>query len=111
MDEETIRLYLHSLLTATFPDLKVYYRPSGNMQLTRPCIVYEQSAANPSFANNDAFVVGSRFQITFLSDLPGLQDISRKVYGLSGVLTTSNRSYVSEDIVHSVYTVSVHSIS
>jgi hypothetical protein len=110
MDETAIRLALHTLLLAEFPDLTIYYMPSGNLELTRPCIVYEPKAAEPSFANNETYVVGTRFQVTFLSDLPGYAN-KRAIFNIGGIVITGNRSYVSSDIVHDVYTLSVNSIT
>ena len=111
MDEEAIRLYLHSLLETAFPDLPLYYRPPGNLQLDRPCIIYEPKELEPTYSNNAAYVVGTRFQLTMLSDLPGYA--TRAMFLLpqqGGFVINGNSSYVSEDIVHSVFNVSVNSI-
>ncbi len=115
MDDEEIRLYLHSLLEATFPSLALYYRPPGNLKLTRPCIVYEPKAAEPSYSNNTAYVVGTQFQITVLSDLPGYDNIRKTMFslmfGTPGVVISGNQSYVSSNIIHDVFTVSINSIT
>ena len=113
MDDEAIRLYLHSQLESIFPGLPLYYRPPGNLKLNRPCIVYEPKAAEPSYSNNETYVVGTRFQVTVLSDLPGYGN-TRKIFGLlntAGVVISGNQSYVSSNIVHDVFTVSVNSIT
>ncbi len=110
MDDEAIRLSLHTLLIAAFPTLGIYYMPPGNMELERPCIVYEPKALEPSHANNQPYVVGTRFQATILSDLPGYSD-KRAMLELSGVVVTDNRSYVSKDVVHNVFTISVNTIT
>ena len=119
MDNDEIRLYLHSLLVTAFPGLNIYYRPPGNMKLTRPCIIYEPKAAEPSYANNNTYVVGTRFQVTVLSDLPGypnreaMLDLPAKTarWGTQGVAISGNQSYVSSNIVHDVFTISVNSIT
>jgi hypothetical protein len=110
MDDNTIRLALQTLLEAAFPDLTIYYRPSGDLELTRPCIVYEAKAIEPSFSNNTLYVAGTRFQVTFLSDLPGYAN-KRDMFNISGIVISVNRSYVSSDIVHDVFTISVNSIT
>ena len=110
MDDEDVRLYLHSQLEEAFPDLGLYYRPPGNLKLVRPCIVYEPKASEPSYSNNNPYVVGTRFQITILSNLPGYAD-KRHMFGISGVVVSGNQSYVSSNIVHDVFTVSVNSIT
>ena len=112
MDDEEVRLYLHSLLEAAYPDLGLYYRPPGNLQIDRPCIIYEPKALEPSYSNNSPYVVGTRFQVTILSDLPGYG--TRGMFGLpnqGGVFIMGNTSYVSSDIVHDVFTLSVNSIT
>jgi hypothetical protein len=112
MDDEDVRLYLHSLLETAYPDLGLYYRPSGNLKLDRPCIIYEPKASEPSYSNNNPYVVGTRFQVTILSDLPGYG--TRNMFGLvnqAGIVIYSNTSYVSSDIVHDVFTLSVNSIT
>lgn len=112
MDDTEIRLYLHSLLETAFPGLDLYYRPPGNLKLDRPCIVYEPKKAEPSYSNNETYVVGTRFQVTFLSDLPGYGN-TRNIFGLAnqGVVISNNSTYVSANIVHDVFTVSVNSIT
>lgn len=110
MDDDARRLYLQSTLESTFPDLTVYYRPPGNIILERPCVIYEPKAYDPSYANNTAFVIGTRFQVTFLSDLPGYPQ-KESIMTMPEVSVSSNSSYVSEDIVHDVFTVLVHTIT
>jgi hypothetical protein len=112
MDKDEVRLYLHSLLEQYFPSLTLYYRPPGNLKLTRPCIVYEPKAEEPSYSNNETYVVGTRFQVTVLSDLPGY-DNTRNIFALPnhGCVISGNRTYVSSNIVHDVFYVSVNSIT
>lgn len=111
MDEEQTRLYLHSLLEAAFPDMdEVYFRPPGDMRLKRPCVVYAPLRVHPSFANSFAYVLGTRFQVTFLSDLPGLI-MSRRMYSVQGITVVTNNSFVANDIVNDVYTITVNALS
>lgn len=110
MDNTAIRLFLQAKLEQVFPDMTVYYRPSGNIPLERPCIVYEPKEEEPSFAGNKTYVVGTRFQITILSDLPGMVD-RRDMFDIKNVMVVNNNSFVTEDIVHDVFTVSVGTIS
>ncbi|RLC97494.1 MAG: hypothetical protein DRI46_12935 [Chloroflexi bacterium] len=109
MDDEEIRQYLQDLLETTFTGLGVYYRPPGDLILTRPCIIYEAKSSELSFANNLPYVVGIAFQATILSDLPGYAD-KKRIFSMSGVVVNNNRSYVSNDIVHDVFTLSVNTI-
>jgi hypothetical protein len=110
MDDEQIRLYLQDQLETAFPELTVYYRPPGNLLLDRPCVIYEPKALEPSYSGNVTYVVGTRFQITILSDLPGYAD-KRKVLNLPNVTVFGNSSYVTSDIVHDIFTVLVNTIT
>lgn len=111
MDDNATRLQVQTALETAFPDLTVYYRPAGNLKLARPCIIYEPKAYEPSFSNNSAYVVGTRFQMTILSDLPGYAN-KKNVFNIPGwYVMSGNHSYVSSDIVHDVFTISVNSIT
>ncbi len=110
MTDEQIRLYLQSQLETAFPGLTVYYRPPGNLLLTRPCIIYEPKSLEPSYSNSLTYVTGTRFQITILSDLPGYAD-KRNVFNIPDVTVYGNSSYVTEDIVHDIFTVLVNTIT
>ena len=110
MDDEDIRLSLHSLLEAGFPGLGLYYRPPGDLLVARPCVIYEPKSSQPSYANSVPYVVGIIFQITILSDLPGYPN-KKSMFSLPGVVVNSNRTYVSSDIVHDVFTISINSIT
>lgn len=109
MDDEEVRLYLQAVLEATFIGVGIYYRPPGDLILTRPCIVYEDKSSELSFANNLPYVVGTAFQTTFLSDLPGYPN-KKLIFSMPGIIVNNNRSHVTNDIVHDVFTLSVNTI-
>lgn len=109
MDEEQIRLYFHNILTTLFPGFGIYYRPPGNEIFTRPCIIYDTLQAEPSYANNSSYVVGTRFQVTVLSDIPGVQGL-RAMFGYQGLSVRSHRSFVKEDIANDVFVISVNTL-
>lgn len=108
MDDNDNRLYLHGLLKSIFPDLEVYYQISGQIKVARPCIIYQKKALEPAFANNAPYTIGVRFQIMFLSDLPGYENV-RKIFDLSsyGISVSSGADYIQQDIVHNVFIASV----
>lgn len=109
MDDESIRLFLHGQLAVALPTLTLYYRPPGNLLLSRPCVIYEPRASEPTYSSNVTYIVGTRFQITILSDLPGYPN-KRNMFDIPGVQVVDNNSYVREDIVHDVFTVLVNVI-
>lgn len=109
MDKEEVRLVLQDALEATFPDLSIIFRPSGNLKLKYPCITYEPKTEQASFANNVPYTIGTQFQVMFISPVPGYSG-TRLIYSLmsQGVVVTGNNSFTMADLVHDVYTVSVH---
>lgn len=107
MDKEEIRLLLQEALETAFPDLTVIFRPSGNIKLIYPCVVYEPKKEEASFANNKPYTIGTQFQVMFISNLPGYAS-TRLIYDLSGVNVVRNNSYVTNDLVHDVFIVSIH---
>lgn len=108
MSDEEIRLYLHAQMVEAFPDLGIYYRPPGNTILRRPCILYESLKTDAAYANNTPYVVGTQFKVTLLSDIPGIN--KRPMRHLTGVVVEDDRSFVAEDVVNDVFTISVNII-
>jgi len=99
------RLYLHSLLESTFPELEVYYRP-GNFPLTYPCIVYEKVTHESIHAANSPYVTGTTYQATILALTPGFNDTKRMLQ-IPG--TRHSREFILNDVVHDVYEIRVNS--
>lgn len=111
MADSPERLYLQTALEESFPGLTVYFRPSKNIILKKPCIVYTTLGYEPKYANNDQYAIGTRFQITFLSDLPGFsKEDLRSIFSIKNVSTASNSSYVQNDVAHDVFTVTINKI-
>lgn len=104
------RIFLHEALEATYPGIQAYYQPPGDLLLARPCIVYTTLQNEPAYANNTAYVVGTRFQVTLLSDLPGYFD-TKLMFSIPGVAVVNNNRFVSKDVVHHVYTVVINTIT
>jgi hypothetical protein len=107
MDKEEVRLVLQTGLETTFPDLTVIFRPSGNHKLTYPCVTYEPKTEEVSFAGNRPYTIGTQFQVMFISPVPGYA-ATRSIYSLQGVVVVSNNSFTTNDLVHDVFIVSVH---
>lgn len=108
MDKEEVRLVLQTALEVAFPDLSVIFRPSGNYKLTYPCVTYEPKTEEPSFANNQPYTIGTQFQVMFISPVPGYTG-TRLIYSLMPqVVVVRNNSFTTNDLVHDVFIVSVH---
>jgi hypothetical protein len=109
MNNDQARLYLQEVLETTFPSLPVHFSPPGNYILKRPCIVYSLQQRDPSYANNSPYSIGKRFQVTVLSDRPGIDGLDA-MYSMPNVIVTGHNSYVTNDISHEVFTVSINTI-
>lgn len=109
MVNDPARLYLHAKLNELFPTLTAYYRPPGDLILKRPCIVYTTMQFEPAYANNAPYSVGRRFQITFLSDSPGIDGLS-VMFGIPDIVVASHQSYTKEDVAHDVFVVTINKI-
>lgn len=109
MDSNDIRLRLHALLTSKFPDVTVYYRPSGDIFLTYPCIVYERKSFVTTNANSSTYSIGERFQVSLISLLPGYSNTRDMfdLHGSNGITVENSNEYETDDLVHTVFTVSV----
>lgn len=110
MDSNDIRLRLHALLVSKFPDMTVYYRPPGDVLLSYPCIRYERVRFVPTTANSATYTVGEKFQVMFLSLLPGYSNTRAMfdLHGSNGVIIEDDNEYETNDIVHTVFTVTVN---
>jgi len=98
---------------AAFPDLEatnsIVYRPSGQVKLTYPCLIYEPRRTHTSHANNFLYVAGTRFLVTILSQRPGYSNI-RNMFTIPGISVSQDTSFMEADIVHDVFTVFVNVI-
>ena len=109
MAEASDRLYLQSILEETFPGITVYYRPPGDVILTRPYIVYTKLQREPTYANNLPYSIGTRFQITIISDRPGLMDLD-VIFSMENVTVVSNNAFMEDDLAHDIFTVTINKI-
>lgn len=111
MDETATRLLFHTAVQSLFDDVKLYFRPPGNLILQYPCIVYQPQSSEPSYALNKPYVIGETYQAILMSVLPGYSE-KRKFYDLpESMIVTSNTSYVVDDLVHDVFTITVNAIA
>jgi hypothetical protein len=102
--DEFVRLALNELLVSTFPEMTIYFRPSGNIHLAYPCILYEPKTIQSSYSNNKMYSAYEQFQVMILSNLPGNIQ-KRRIYDIPGVIVSSTNFYVSDDIAHDIFNI------
>jgi hypothetical protein len=103
MDEE--RLILQAKLEEVFPECGIFYNPPSNLLLEKPCIVYTLNKLDSTTANNLTYQTGALFQVTVLSNTPGLLDVDRMLKELP--MSTHIRTFISEGIVNDIFRVRV----
>lgn len=98
------RLDLHELLCSVLGSRNVYFQPPENLQLKFPCIVYELSNYRTLFANNDDYISGKDYSLTFITKDPD-SDIPDKLVKLR--YCGFNRYFVSDNFNHYIFTIHI----
>lgn len=62
------RLELHSVFLTMVAN--VYFQPPANVQMLYPCIVYMRDAVDTKFADDGAYLVTMRYQVTIIDRDP-----------------------------------------
>lgn len=101
------RLILYDKLNETFPNLKIYFRPSSKLNLQYPCIVYDVSTLRNKHADNNSYSVGTRFQVTVMSVVPGVDNI-KDMFDIPRAQHI--RSFTNDDIVHDIFHIEINTL-
>ncbi len=99
MDNRT-REKLHQEIQDIFPELSILYQPSTKITLSYPCIVYKTVSYPHLSSNNTRYTSGAVYELTIMSPLPGLRNVS-DILKLPGCMSLN--SYVSNDICMDVF--------
>ena len=100
------RMDIHDALVELFlthPDNpKIIFRPHSGFKLTYPCVVYDLKAVTPTFAGDDLYNKGERYEVTFMSKWPG---DARAFWILDMRYSSHIRNFVADDVVHDIFQV------
>lgn len=105
---DPLRVTLYHKLNALYSDLvlsnglKVYFRPPNTNILSYPCIVYDRSNYPTVYGNDVPYVVGEQFEVTFISNEPGLD---RGVDILNLPNSSHSTTFRQDNLVHEVFVV------
>lgn len=78
----------------------VYFQPPTNLTMTYPCIRYNRSRINPTFANNKAYIERTRYTIYLIDKNPD----SSYVDQIAALPYCSHqRHYVADNLNHDVF--------
>lgn len=96
------RLALQKELEELMGSRNVYFQPPENFKMNYPCIRYERSTKNPTYADNEKYLVKERYVITLITRDPD-SELPLKLY-THFKYCSSDRSYVADNLYHDVFT-------
>lgn len=91
---------LQFLLEDLLGSRNVYFQPPSGTKLTYPCILYQLDYVKASYADNNPYINGKRYLITYISRSPD-QYMPDKIAKLPSA--RFNRFYVSDNLNHTSY--------
>ena len=95
-----LRTDLQVVLEQLLGSSNVYFQPPSNIQLIYPCIIYERSYWNTTFADNKPYSLNKRYSLTVIDRDPD-STIVDKVINLP--MCSFDRHYVSDNLKHDVF--------
>ena len=95
-----LRTDLQVVLEQLLGSSNVYFQPPSNIQLIYPCIIYERSYLNTTFADNKLYSLNKRYSLTVIDRDPD-STIVDKVINLP--MCSFDRHYVSDNLNHDVF--------
>lgn len=93
------RLDLQMALETVFGSENVYYQPPAGLRLSYPCIKYKLSDVSKSSANNKAYRLTKKYQLTVISREPD-EPVIMKL--MTWPHCTFDRQYESDNLYHDV---------
>lgn len=92
---------LQSLLETIVPN--VYFNPPSGVRMEYPCIRFQRDGDLKQHADNGAYRLSDRYQLTFISEDPDEDVILKMIKSLP--MCSSDRSYVADNLSHDVFTI------
>ena len=100
----TTRLDLHSVLEDLLESNHVYFQPPEGYKMHYPCIVYERSNEQATYADDSPYFVRPVYQVTVIDRDPD-SVIPRRISELQG--SRFDRHFTSDNLHHTVYTLTM----
>ena len=96
------RLDLHEVLCSVLGTRNVYFQPPESVKMQYPCIVYERSAVNTRFADNELYMRKKRYTVTVIDKNPD-SEIPDKVASIP--MCAFDRNFTSDNLNHDVFSI------
>lgn len=81
----------------------VYYQPPPNVRMKFPCIRFKLEQVDVKYASNSVYMFKNKYQFTYISNVVS-DDLVREFISKLRYCTF-DRSYVSDNLYHYVFTV------
>lgn len=91
------RVDLQNKLEDLFGSRCVYYQPSSNTKMTYPAITYVKGKITKVYANNSAYRLLTRYDLTIISNRPD-NPVIQKLLELP--YCSYDRRYISDNLYH-----------
>ena len=96
------RLELQTLLETLMGSRNVYFQPPESVKLSYPCIIFNRSAEDTKFADDQPYVRQKRYQLTVIDKNPD-SVIPDKIASLPRCIF--DRHFTSNNLNHDVYNI------
>ena len=95
------REQLHESLVELLGSRHVYFQPPESVRIEYPCIIYQRSTGDTTYADDLPYMFTKRYQLTYISKDPddGMVDKIAKAYPYIRM----DRHFTSENLNHDVF--------
>lgn len=96
------RLDLQALLESVLGSSNVYFQPPHTFSMVYPCIVYSRSDIDAKHADNDPYILTTKYSVSYISRHPD-DAIPMELAKLQTAKFT--KSYPADGLNHTVFTI------
>lgn len=95
------RPQLHQELLNLLGSPNVYYQPPPTVQMKYPCIVYQRSTSDTTYADGYPYMVTFRYQLTYISRNPDDPMVEKLARAFPYIRI--DRHFTSDNLNHDVF--------
>lgn len=99
MDQKS-REELHEILVSILGSRNVYYQPPDSKQLSYPCIIYKRVKNDKVHANNDTYMLRTRYSVTLIDKSP-ISETDTKIMELKHC--SLDTQFAKDNLNHYIY--------
>lgn len=95
------RLQLHEELCELLESRQVYFQPPESIRMSYPCIVYQRSSGDTSFADNGPYRFVQRYEVTLIDPDPDSAFV--EAIAKHFPMCVFNRHYTTDNLNHDTF--------